>query len=228
MKKILIMMIGLSIALTSCMSKEEKEKQAKEKAKIEREQFYNDSIIADNERKKAEEKRIEELRQDSIHKAESAQTMKELKPYFTFKKDEFSDNNTEWVMPKDAPKYINHNGIYCYFQSNDGRASNFRLKIQYAADDWLFIRYYIFSIDGMVFEYRPDNIETDNDSSIWEWADNQITAIDNSLINTLADAKSAKIKFEGRQYNKVKNITSAQLKSIQRTLKLYRAMGGSL
>ena len=206
------------------MSKEQKEKQQKEKAIIEKERLYNDSIAAENERKVSEE----EQRQDSIFKAESAQSIKELKPFFDFKKDDFSSSDKQWVTPKDAPKYVNRNGIYCYFQVNDGKANNFRLKIQYAADDWLFIKYYIFSIDDMVFEYRPDNIETDHDSSIWEWADNQVTAIDNSLINALAMAKKAKIKFEGRQYYKVKEITPAQLKSIQRTLKLYRAMGGTL
>lgn len=189
--------------------------------------IFNDSFAADNE-KELERKRLEEAHLDSISKAEMAKTIKDLSRYFTFKKDEFSQNDRVWVEPKDAPKYLNRNGIHCYFQANNDKASNLRLRIQYTADDWLFIRYYIFSIDGMVFEYRPDKIETDHKSTIWEWADNQVTSFDQSLITALMMAKSAKIRFVGRQYHKDRNITSQQLLSIKRTVQLYRAMGGTI
>lgn len=212
------------ISVVSCMSKEDKEKKQTAKVRIEEQRLFRDSIA----RKESKGKGVEQQQRDSLYRVEYEKVLKELKPYFTFKKDEFSSNDQQWVTPKDAPVHVNHNGIYCYFQVVDGKASNFRLKIQYAADDWLFIQYYIFSIDDIVFEYRPDNIENDNDSSIWEWSDNQITTKNSSLINALAMAKKAKIKLEGRQYYKVKDITSVQLKSIQRTLKLFRAMGGIL
>ena len=39
--------------------------------------------------------------------------------------------------------------------------SNFRLRIQYYSDDWLFIRKYQFSIDNKAYEFIPNNVETD-------------------------------------------------------------------
>lgn len=212
------------ISMVSCMSKEAKERQQIAKARMEEQRLYQDSI----ECKVSKDKIVEEQQRNSLYKAEYEKEIEELKPYFAFKKDEFSSSDKQWVTPKDAPKYVNRNGIYCYFQVIDGKASNFRLKIQYVADDWLFIQNYIFSIDDMIFEYSPDNIESDNDSSIWEWSDNQITRMDYNLINALAIANKAKIKFEGRQYYKVKDITSSQLKSIQRTIRLFKALGGVL
>lgn len=226
MKKCLFLMA--LVLCVACTSKEEKAKQAAEKAKIERERVYNDSIIADSLRRESDRKRLEKERLDSISKAENEKTIKDLSRYFRFKKDEFSSDGRIWVEPKDRPMYIDVNGIYCYFQTNDGKASNLRLKIQYAADDWLFIQNYKFSIDGMAFDYYPDNIERDNNSTIWEWADNQVTASDQSLLTALMMAKDAKIRYIGRQYHKDRVITAKQLKSIKRTVQLYRAMGGSI
>lgn len=227
MKNVLFLLLML-FCIGACTSKEEKEKQAAERAKIERERFYNDSIVADSLRRENERKRLEEEQLDSIPKAETAKTIKDLSRYFTFKKDEFSIDDRVWVEPKDKPLYIDVNAIFCYFQTNNNKASNLRLKIQYTADDWLFIRSYKFSIDGMAFDYRPDDIKRDNSSNIWEWADNQITAFDQSLITALMMAKSAKIRYVGEQYHKDRNITSQQLLSIKRTVQLYRAMGGTI
>lgn len=48
------------------------------------------------------------------------------------------------------------------------------------------------------------------------------------IIKALAVAKSAKIKFVGRQYSEVRTITAKELESIKNVLDLYSAMGGSL
>ena len=163
--------------------------------------------------------------EDKIEK-ERAKTLKNSKLYFNFKKDDF--NGVEWVTPKTAPRYLNKNGIYCYFQSNDGMASNFRLRIQYAADDWLFIQSFQFLIDGMTFNYTPNKVERDNKSTIWEWSDEQVSSFDMSLINALYSAKSAKVRCIGKQYHKDRVLTKNELESIRKALDLYRAMKGRI
>lgn len=156
--------------------------------------------------------------------------IKELMPYFKTKKDEFSKADVVWYEPKSRPAYINRNGIFCYFQTKDGRPCNFRFAIQYYADDWLFFKKVYFSIDSNAYEYIPLNVETDHgDGMIWEWFDESVTSYsDIELIRALASAKQAKMKLEGRQYYKIKTITPAQIKDIKRTLELYEAMGGRL
>lgn len=156
--------------------------------------------------------------------------IKELMPYFKTKKDEFSKSDVVWYEPKSRPAYINRNGIYCYFQTKDGRPCNFRFAIQYYADDWLFFKKVYFSIDSSAYEYTPLKVETDHgDGMIWEWCDEQVTSYsDIELIRALASAKQAKMKLVGRQYYKIKTITPAQIKDIKRTLELYEAMGGKL
>ncbi len=144
---------------------------------------------------------------------------------FTFKKDEFE--NRTWIEPKNSPKYTNTNRIYCYFQLTDKTASNFRLRIQYASDDWLFIKYFKFNIDGnRNITFVPEKMERDNNSSIWEWCDEHIDTKYEFLISALTHAKKAKVKFEGQQYYDTRNLTNEELKYIKKTYEFYLALGG--
>lgn len=153
--------------------------------------------------------------------------IKELAKYFSKKKDEFSNNNSTWFTPKTAPKFANANGIYCYFQTENGIPNNLRFRMQYLAEDWLFFDKVQFSIDGKAFDYIPTKTETDsgNGGYIWEWFDESITESDKVLINALANAKSAKMKLNGKQYYEVKTISKTQINSIKQTLEFYKAMG---
>ncbi|MCL8009431.1 hypothetical protein M8845_18545 [Gelidibacter japonicus] len=153
----------------------------------------------------------------------------ELEKFFNSKKDEFDPNALVWHKPKSAPTYTNQNGIYCYFQTNNGMPSNLRLRMQYHADDWLFIQKVQFSIDDKAYEFIPRKTETDsgNGGRIWEWFDEGMGKSNTELLDALANAKSAKMKLIGRQYYKIKPITSNQIRDIKRSLDLYKAMGGT-
>lgn len=148
---------------------------------------------------------------------------------FTFKEDEFSANKRIWVEPKNAPKYIDVNSVYMYFQMVNGKASNLRLKIQYTADDWLFIRKYVFNCDGFPIEYIPDDVKRDNKNGyIWEWSDQGMTKFESSLVNTIYTSKSIKVKFDGSQYYKVRTLSQKEISYLQKTIKFYRELGGTL
>ncbi len=198
-------------------------KDKKEKEIEERIFSMGNSIKSAAERNKQE--KDEELK--STLKIDSVK-VKELEKFFTLKKDEFSNNNKIWYMPKSAPQYTNRNGIYCYFQTENGIPNNLRFRIQYYAEDWLFFKKVQFSIDDIAFEYIPRNVETDHGSgNIWEWFDEGLTSSDKELIYALVDAKNAKMKFIGRQYHDIKTISQQQISDIKRTLELYNALGGN-
>tara|TARA_B110000503_G_scaffold11236_1_gene15312 strand:- start:285 stop:833 length:549 start_codon:yes stop_codon:yes gene_type:complete len=175
--------------------------------------------------KKNKEKEIEEFRKNV--KIDSTK-IKELKPFFNIKKDEFDPSGKEWYEPKTAPKYTNENGIYLYFQVNSGIPSNLRLRIQYHSDDWLFFNKVQFSLDGVAYEYIPQDTETDsgNGGRIWEWLDDTMGKSNTELLNALSNSKISKMKFIGRQYTDIKNLTENQTRDLKRTLELYKSMGG--
>lgn len=169
--------------------------------------------------------KTESIKQSAIIDSSKAN---ELKKFFRQKKDEFSNDGKVWYKPKSSPIYANSNGIYCYFQTENNMPSNLRFTIQYYSDDWLFFKQVQFSIDGKAYDYTPMNTETDSGDGgyIWEWFDESVTESDKGLLNALANAKSAKMKLIGRQYYDIKNVSQEQIKSIKRTLDLYKAMGG--
>ena len=169
---------------------------------------------------KAEKQEIREI--DSVK-------IKELMPYFNKEVDEFDVDKRKWIKPKTAAKYVNANSIYFYFSATDSEVSSLRLKIQYCAEDWLFIEKYIFNIDGFPIEFIPNEVKRDNKGGqIWEWSDSPMTGFEASLIDAIEYCKSIKIKFVGDDYAKVKNISSKEVESLKRSIKLYKAMGGSI
>lgn len=174
------------------------------------------------------ENSLESIKDESSNEVDPDK-MAELEPYFDEKTDEFDPDGKTWHEPKSAPKYVNQDGIYCYFQSVDSKASNLRLKIQYESDDWLFFDKIQFSIDGSAYEYVPSDTETDsgNGGRIWEWSDESVRDSDKELLNALADAKEAKMKFIGSKYYDVVQISAKQIKDISRTIEYYKAMGGN-
>ncbi len=176
--------------------------------------------VENNKKEKAEE-----YKQNA--KIDSAK-IKELKPFFRVRKDEFSTTGKTWYEPKSAPSYINRNGLYCYFQTENDMPTNLRFRMQYYSDEWLFFSKVQFSIDGKAYEYVPNGTETDNGDGghIWEWFDQSVSESDKELLNALANAKTAKMKLIGRQYFDIRNISQEQIKGIKRTLELYTAMGG--
>lgn len=154
-------------------------------------------------------------------------TIKKLIPLFTIKRDEFSTDQSAWVVPKSKPQFINQNGFYSYFQYSNGVASNFRFVIQYAADDWLFIKNAIFSADNLVFEYYPsDNFKRDNNSTIWEWSDQNLGAEYQGMMIAISKANQVKVKLVGSDYSKVKELNKKQIESLKNTYNLYIALGG--
>ena len=97
---------------------------------------------------------LEEISPEDESKIDSIDVVKikELKQYFTEKKDEFSD--VKWVEPKSRPKYTNQNGYCMYFSVNNGVASNPRFLIQYESDKWLFIKNMIEIYEKLIDWYQ--------------------------------------------------------------------------
>ena len=118
-----------------------------------------------------------------------------LKMKVRIKKDEFSGH--EWYFHKTSPTYNSVTAIVLYFSKSDEKASNLRLKLSYAADDWLFIKKYDFMVDNEHFVVMPDEIKRDNSGGkIWEWSDVPYTDWPR-VIEAMATASSVKIRFAG-------------------------------
>lgn len=154
--------------------------------------------------------------------------IKELKKFFRYKKDEFDENKITWITPLSVPKFVNRNALYCYFGKNETNVLDLRFRLQYYADDWLFIENCEFLIDGKPFKYIPTNLEKDNgDAKIWEWFDDAVDYTNKDIVEALSNAKTAKVKINGSHYFEIVKISPSQILNIKRAYDLYIASGGT-
>ena len=141
-------------------------------------------------------------------------------------KDDFK--GIAWYHDKSSPKYRNSNGFELYFGTQKGSNTTLRLVIQYYGEDWLFIDKYLFNVDGYTYEIDPGygDVESDNDSKVWEWFDTKPNQDEVGLIKRIIKSKKAVMRIEGSQYYKDVTITSTQKKALSRVLIVYAGLGG--
>ena len=188
------------------------------------------AIFSDSADEKAADKNKAEEKEQVAEKSkptgdpEKAKSMANL---FTEDKDEFQ--KLSWIKPKSKPRYRSQTGVYTYFAMQDSVPQNFRMVIQYGADDWLFIKSYTFLIDGKTYDFIPDEVKRDNDSRIWEWSDTYV-ADSPELIVILAKIKESKgdvkIRFNGDTYHRDYTLTKNDINSLIQPLEYYEALGG--
>jgi|GEM_PF-3275094 len=180
-------------------------------------------------RELAEKERIELEKKLAEERAFKAKRIKQLAGLFRTEKDEFDSGGRIWHKHKYSPKFTNRNGVFLYFQTNDGKPSNLRFVIQYLANDWLFIRQVRFVIDGKPFPpYIADFKRDHSGGTIWEWSDGHLlNSVDMALVEALASSKSAKMKLVGSQYHKIKNISKREIQRMKDVLDYYNLLSES-
>lgn len=156
---------------------------------------------------------------DSLRNAERIKAEKMLQS-FVKKEDDFE--GISFYRDKRTPKYADVNFIYPYIGSKEN-SYWLRLKFQYASDSWLFINSAILMIDGKKYNING-NWERDHDSDIWEWLDISVEDNEYIILHKLANSKSAKVRYEGRQYHYDRVITQKEKDIIKKTLEIYDAL----
>ena len=137
-------------------------------------------------------------------------------------KDEFG--SSVFYHDRTSPKFVNYNGFFIYVGYAD-KAPYLRFCMQYVADDWLFIKRVKINIDGKNFDLYPEEFKRDNgDGEIWEWSDDAVDAETINILEKIANSKTTKVKFDGSDYYKIKEVTASQKKAIKNMLKLYKAL----
>ena len=132
-----------------------------------------------------------------------------------------------WYSDKSTPSYNNVNATYLYL-GDDASGPGMRFKIQYAAHNWLFIQSAIIVIDGEKRGSLGGEWKRDHDTRIWEWIDVPVSRDNIKLVRDMANAKKVLIRFEGRQYQKDREVSATELKAMRNILEAYKELGGTL
>lgn len=129
-----------------------------------------------------------------------------------------------WYRDKNSPRHANVNGVFAYLGDKNDRAW-LRFRIQYAGEDWLFVKKAIFIADGTRLEATGE-WERDNKSTVWEWLDVSADPEQIQLIHSIASAKEVTLRLEGQQYHRDRKLTQQELKSMRNVLAAYAELGG--
>jgi len=162
----------------------------------------------------------------ATYSAEKSPEFKSALAQMRIVKDDFK--GISWYHDKSTPKYRNANVFELYFGTQKGSNTTLRFVIQYYGEDWLFIEKFLFNVDGYTYEIEPSygDIESDNDSKVWEWFDTKPNKGEVDLIKRIIKSKKAVMRIEGSKYYKDVTISSTQKKALGRVLTVYTGLGG--
>lgn len=141
-------------------------------------------------------------------------------------RDEFQ--RMRWYKDRNFPYYANTHTVRPYIGKPDGGAPILRLLLRYAGEDWLFVQGFEFLVDGQRFSVTPPNafvIKRDNNGEgVWEWYDVEVGPAERSMLDAVANSRSAKVRYDGQQYYRDRTIPRSEKLAIRQVLAAFDAM----
>jgi hypothetical protein len=186
------------------------------------------SLISMIDRKIKENEELERKSKIETEKAAKARIANATK-YMRSKYDDIK--GITWYYDINTPQYTNYNSFHIYIGKEKTSNPWLRFRIQYAADDWLFIESYIVKTDNSSYTIQTSygEVERDNGTSgIWEWYDVQMDSYKYNMIKDILKSNNVKLRYEGQQYYKDRSITSTEKQGLKHVLDAFEALGGSL
>jgi hypothetical protein len=140
------------------------------------------------------------------------------------KKEDRVEGVTFYQHPN-TPKYLNSRStVYLYIgRKGDGKPW-LRMKVQYTADDWLFVKDVAAWHDGVKEQLVSGRFETDHNSDIWEWVDVTPSSYQIAVLRSLADSKEAILRFTGGKYRRDVKFSAGDKRAIREVLMAYEVL----
>jgi hypothetical protein len=162
------------------------------------------------------------MKDDSLKRREDLLVaQKKYASMLIVKSDEFK--KVQFLHHKTTNKKSINTQIYLYL-GRDGTLICPRLYVQYGADDWLFIKKFIFKADDQTKEVFPEYSDIKSDYSgdqIWEWYDTLPGTDMLWFLGLMAKAEKAMIRFKGTQYYDDYTLSKKEQKALQEMLEAY-------
>lgn len=140
------------------------------------------------------------------------------------KYDEFKD--ITWYTDVNTTQYIDENSIHCYIAKSD-ELCQLRIRIQYFAEDWLFIEKYTIKSDNNSFEINTNYSDVDRDNeggNIWEWYDAPVDDTMLKNLKSILNDGTVKIRHAGNTYHDDRTVTQSEINSMSRVIELYEIL----
>ncbi|MCB1187674.1 hypothetical protein KDL29_10965 [bacterium] len=201
-----------------------------EVSKLDLDGLTEKSILISSALSELEKIRAKELEEEKIikEKAKKEQEKKLAKLEKSVRKqyDEFDE--ITWYTHSSVPKYDNTRSyLSVYFQVSNSKARNLRFKNVYTADDWLFIESYEYKTDNNQYSIYKGHFGVERDNGygdIWEWYDDPVDSELRNMLEDIASSKKVLIRYNGKQYQKDRTISTEEKNAVRDMLELYDSL----
>jgi len=147
-----------------------------------------------------------------------------------YKREDRVENRTVY-FDRSSSQYVNSSSrVILYITHRAGGDPFLFFRVNYKADDWLFVEGFTFNIDGRNFRIDPSygEMERDNGSGdIWEWYTTVAGSTELSIVRAIVESSSAVLRYSGRQYYRDRTIGNTEKQALRKVLAAYEALGGS-
>jgi hypothetical protein len=148
-----------------------------------------------------------------------------LLPKFNVETDEF--DGTSFYVPKGVPRGAENN-IHLYIVRTKSNNLVLRMKIMYAADNWLFAKRVDLKAGDKVYSITTPTWERDNGSGrIWEWVDRPVKTGDLVALKA-AMREPTTIRITGDKYYDDRKLRDKERAELESAFELYEALGGNI
>ncbi len=146
--------------------------------------------------------------------------------------DEDIVRNMAFYYPRVFPYYTNYWGadVRCFALPYLGIQNNkvwLRLVCDYTADDWVFFKKIIFSVDGKntTKSFNYFDVTRDNEyGDVWEYVDIDVGNYEIALLESIANSNRTIIRFQGDNYYHDFTVSEADKAAIRQMLNVFQLL----
>jgi hypothetical protein len=134
-----------------------------------------------------------------------------------------------WYYDINTPKSKNTNCIYLYYGKKSNQRPWLRFRIQYVANEELFIQGYTIKTENSSYRInvKPGEVETNNSGGeTWECFDTGVTPSLYAIINAMIHSQTTTISYIGKQFYDERTIIENEKLELKNVLAAYKAAGG--
>lgn len=130
-----------------------------------------------------------------------------------------------FYLHPESPKSVNQRSELFAYISKKGDNPTLRVKLQYRAEDWLFIKNYVVHIDGKNHEFDVPDIETlVVEGGICEWVDAVANDKAIEMLRALVKSNKGLLRCVGDQFRKDRDLEGEEVERIASVLEAFDAM----
>lgn len=167
------------------------------------------------------------VKQSTIDMAEYKRKLAEVESNIKEDYDSVQDNT--WIKAKATPdNKFSTDTLYLYTLKKNSLFIP-RLVISYSGDDWLFIKSYVFNIDGERYTIKPEDVDTHigYGGTVAEWSDEPMTVETSRILLKIIDSEKTTLRYSGKTFYTDRTISQSEKDALRTMVDYYMLTNGA-